>query len=93
MPCWTRRCGFAGLLQVFLYENGIVRRAARHSGVADVIMPIAPSAKSGTMRSIATKQIIHIANYLADPTYLKATIRRRRGSTPWYPRKLTCADA
>ena len=61
----------ADAASLFLYENGIVRRAARHSGVADVIMPIAPSAKSGTMRSIATKQIIHIANYLADPSYLE----------------------
>ena len=61
----------ADAASLFLYENGIVRRAARHSGVADVTMPIAPSAKSGTMRSIATKQTIHIANYLADPTYLE----------------------
>jgi GAF domain-containing protein len=56
---------------LFLYENGTVRRAARHSGVADTIMPIVPSAKSGTMRSITTKQIIHIPNYLADPAYLE----------------------
>ena len=56
---------------LFLYENGTVRRAARHSGVADAIMPIVPSAKSGTMRSITTKQIIHIQNYLADPAYLE----------------------
>jgi two-component system, NtrC family, sensor kinase len=56
---------------LFLYENGIVRRAARHSGVADVIMPIVPSAKSGTIRSITTKQIIHIPDYLADPAYLE----------------------
>jgi len=32
---------------LFLYENGTVRRAARHSGVTDAIMPIVPSAKSG----------------------------------------------
>ena len=56
---------------LFLYENGIVRRAARHSGVADATMSIVPSAKSGTMRSITTKQIIHIPNYLADPAYLE----------------------
>ena len=34
-------------------------------------MPIAPGAKSGTMRSITTKQTVHIANYLADPAYLE----------------------
>jgi two-component system, NtrC family, sensor kinase len=56
---------------LFLYENGTVRLAARHSGVADAMMPIVPSAKSGTMRSITTKQIIHIPDYLADPTYLE----------------------
>ena len=56
---------------LFLYEKGTVRRAARHSGVSDAIMPIVPSAKSGTMRSIATKQIIHIPDYLADPAYLE----------------------
>ena len=56
---------------LFLYENGVLRRAARHSGVADVVMPITPSAKSGTMRSITTKQIVHIPNYLADPAYLE----------------------
>ena len=56
---------------LFLYENSVLRRAARHSGVADVLMPITPSAKSGTMRSITTKQIVHIPNYLADPTYLE----------------------
>ena len=56
---------------LFLYENGTVCRAARHSGVADAIMPIAPSAKSGTMRSITTKQIVHIPDYLADPAYLE----------------------
>ena len=56
---------------LFLYEKGAVRRAARHSGVSDAIMPIVPSAKSGTMRSIATKQIIHIPDYLADPAYLE----------------------
>ena len=57
---------------LFLYENGTVRRAARHSGVADATMSIVPSAKSGTMRSITTKQIIHIPNYFADPAYLEA---------------------
>jgi GAF domain-containing protein len=56
---------------LFLYENGTARRAARHSGVADAIMTIVPSAKSGTMRSLATKQIIHIPNYLADPACLE----------------------
>ena len=56
---------------LFLYEKDTVRRAARHSGVSDAIMPIVPSAKSGTMRSIATKQIIHIPDYLADPAYLE----------------------
>jgi hypothetical protein len=61
----------ADAASLFLYENGRVRRAARHSGVADVIMPIAPSANSGTMRSITTKQTIHIADYLADPAYLE----------------------
>jgi class 3 adenylate cyclase len=61
----------ADAASLFLYENGMVRRAARHSGVADVILPIAPSAKSGTMRSIMTKQIIHIADYLAEPAYLE----------------------
>ena len=35
-------------------------------------MSIVPSAKSGTMRSITTKQIIHIPNYFADPAYLEA---------------------
>ena len=58
---------------LFLYENGVLRRAARHSGVADVVMPITPSAKSGTMRSITTKQIVHIPNYLADPAYLEGS--------------------
>ena len=61
----------ADAASLFLYENGVLRRAARHSGVADAILPIAPSAKSGTMRSITTKQVIHIANYLADPAYLE----------------------
>ncbi len=61
----------ADAASLFLYENGMVRRAACHSGVADVILPIAPSAKSGTMRSIMTKQIIHIADYLAEPAYLE----------------------
>src|SRR5271167_3270745 len=61
----------ADAASLFLYENGMVRRAARHSGAADVIMPVAPSAKSGTMRSIMTKQIIHIADYLAEPAYLE----------------------
>ena len=56
---------------LFLYENGTARRAARHSGVADATMSIVPSAKSGTMRSITTKQIIHIPDYLADPAYLE----------------------
>ena len=56
---------------LFLYEKGKVRRTARHSGVADANMPIVPSAKSGTMRSITTKQIIHIPDYLADPAYLE----------------------
>ena len=56
---------------LFLYENGTARRAARHSGVADATMSIVPSAKSGTMRSIATKQIIHIPDYLADLAYLE----------------------
>ena len=59
----------ADAASLFLYENGIVRRAARHSAVAGAIMPIAPSAKSGTMRSITSKQIIHISDYLADPAY------------------------
>ena len=61
----------ANAASLFLYEGGILRRAARHSDVADATMPIAPSAKSGTMRSIATKRVIHIANYLADPAYLE----------------------
>ena len=56
---------------LFLFENGTVRRAARHSGVTDAIMPIVPSAKSGTMRSITSKEIIHIPDYLADPAYLE----------------------
>jgi adenylate cyclase len=56
---------------LFLYENGVLRRTARHSGVADVVMPITPSAKSATMRSITTKQIVHIPNYLAQPAYLE----------------------
>jgi GAF domain-containing protein len=59
----------ADAASLFLHENGIVRRAARHSAVADAIMPIAPSAKSGTMRSITSKQIIHISDYLADLAY------------------------
>jgi two-component system NtrC family sensor kinase len=61
----------ADAASLFLYENGVVRRAARHSGVTDAILPIAPSAKSGTMRSILTKQIIHIGDYLAEPAYLE----------------------
>jgi class 3 adenylate cyclase len=61
----------ADAASLFLYENGIVRRAARHSSVADAILPIAPSAKSGTMRSILTKQIIHIEDYLAEPAYIE----------------------
>ena len=60
----------ADAASLFLYENGVVRRAARHSSVADAILPIAPSAKSGTMRSIVTKQIVHIEDYLAEPSYL-----------------------
>ena len=60
----------ADAASLFLYENGMVRRAARHSSVADAILPIAPSAKSGTMRSIVTKQIVHIEDYLAEPSYL-----------------------
>ena len=56
---------------LFLYEDGVLRRAARHSGVVNVVMPITPSAKSGTMRSITTKQIVHIPNYLTDPAYLE----------------------
>jgi GAF domain-containing protein len=59
----------ADAASLFLYENGIVRRAARHSAVADAIMPTTPSAKSGTMRSITSKQIIHISDYLAEPAY------------------------
>jgi hypothetical protein len=61
----------ADAASLFLYENGIVSRAARHSSVADAILPIAPSAKSGTMRSILTKEIIHIEDYLAEPAYLE----------------------
>ena len=61
----------ADAASLFLYENGVLRRAARHSGVADAILPIAPSAKSGTMRSIATKQVVHIANYLEEPAYIE----------------------
>jgi GAF domain-containing protein len=53
----------ADAASLFLYENGMVRRAARHIGVTDANLPIAPSAKSGTMRSILTKQIIHIEDY------------------------------
>jgi GAF domain-containing protein len=56
---------------LFLFENGVLRRAARHSSVAEAVMPTTPSAKSGTMRSIATKQIIHIPNYLADAAYIE----------------------
>jgi two-component system, NtrC family, sensor kinase len=56
---------------LFLYEKGTVRRAARHSAVSHAVMPSVPSAKSGTMRSITTKQIIHIPDYLADPAYLE----------------------
>ena len=61
----------ADAASLFLYENGVLRRAARHSGVADAILPIAPSAKSGTMRSITTKQVVHIANYLEEPAYIE----------------------
>ena len=56
---------------LFLHEKGTVRRAARHSAVSHAVMPSVPSAKSGTMRSITTKQIIHIPDYLADPAYLE----------------------
>jgi GAF domain-containing protein len=56
---------------LFLYEKGTERRAARHSAVSHAVMPSVPSAKSGTMRSITTKQIIHIPDYLADPAYLE----------------------
>jgi GAF domain-containing protein len=61
----------ANAASLFLYENGMLRRAARHSGVADAVMPIAPSAKSSTMRAITNQQIVHIENYLTDPAYLE----------------------
>ncbi len=64
----VRICG-ADAASLFLYENGIARMAARHSGVPQAVMPNAPSARSGTMRAIATKQIVHIPDYLADAAY------------------------
>jgi GAF domain-containing protein/DNA-binding response OmpR family regulator/HAMP domain-containing protein len=61
----------ADTASLFLYENGAARLAARHSDVPQAVMPTAPSARSGTMRSIAAKQIIHIPDYLSDPAYLE----------------------
>ena len=56
---------------LFLYENGVLRRAARYKEGADSDVPIQPSAKSGTGRLLATKKIVYIPDYLADPAYLE----------------------
>jgi GAF domain-containing protein/HAMP domain-containing protein len=61
----------ANSASLFLYEDGVLNRAARYGTATDAVMPATPSAASGTVRSITTKQIVHIPDYLTDRAYLE----------------------
>ena len=65
----TRICG-ASQATLFLYERGVLRRAARYGGAPAANVPIQPSAISGLGRLLATKQVVHIPDYWADAAYL-----------------------
>ena len=55
---------------LWLQEDGALRRAARHREVPDAIVPSQPSANSVLARAVRTKQIIHIQDYRTDQSYL-----------------------
>ena len=65
----VRICG-AQNATLWLQKDGALRRAARHRDVPNPIAPAQPSAKSILVRAVRTKQIIHVADYMADQAYL-----------------------
>ena len=65
----VRICG-AQNATLWLQTDGALRRAARHRDVPNPIAPAQPSAKSILVRAVRTKQIIHVADYMADQAYL-----------------------
>ena len=66
-------CG-AKNASLWLHEDGKVRLAARHLGEdalgASFDLP-QPGPKSGLGRLLATRQIVHIPDYAADPSYIE----------------------
>ena len=65
----VRICG-AQNANLWLQTDGALRRAARHRDVPNPIAPAQPSAKSILVRAVRTKQIIHVADYIANQAYL-----------------------
>jgi GAF domain-containing protein len=63
----VRICG-AQNATLWLTQDGTLQRAARHGGPP--ILPAQPSVRSSASRVAATKQVIHIADYKADPAYV-----------------------
>jgi two-component system NtrC family sensor kinase len=63
-----RICG-AQNATLWLYENGQVRRAARHSGLLDATVPPQPSARAAMMRALQTKQIVYLDDYRNEQAY------------------------
>jgi GAF domain-containing protein len=63
-----RICG-AQNATLWLYENGQVRRAARHSGLLGATVPPRPSARAALMRALQTKQIVYLDDYRNDQAY------------------------
>ncbi|MGB7101077.1 MAG: GAF domain-containing protein, partial [Xanthobacteraceae bacterium] len=54
---------------LWLYENGVFRAVARHLSSELGVVMVQPGAKTGLGRLKATKQIIHIPDYRAEPAY------------------------
>jgi GAF domain-containing protein len=55
---------------LWLHEKGTLHRAARQTDVPDAIVPPQPSPRSSLVRSIKTKQVIHVVDYRTLQIYL-----------------------
>ena len=55
---------------LWLHEKGMLHRAARQTDVPDAIVPPQPSPRSSLVRSIETKQVIHVVDYRTLQVYL-----------------------
>ncbi len=65
----VRICG-AENATLWLYADGMLRRAGRYRDPPDARIPIQASAKSAVLRSLSSRQIIHIPDYRTEQSYL-----------------------